>query len=119
MRYPWIKAPWLVPSRFTSWVWPFGIVVSKQSRDDVTLRHRKHEEQHVKQHRTWLVLAVPVWLVLAARVRFDYRSHPWEVQAREAGARGQRVYMEEWKQIVGIVATWLVLMGVVNLLGWA
>jgi hypothetical protein len=104
-------------------VWPGGVVVSKRSRADVSDRHRLHEEQHVRQHRRWLVLALPVWLALlgwtVAHGRDWYWSHPWEVEARWAGATGQAYTRthHRWQQVAGVVVTALVLILVANRLG--
>jgi Ni/Fe-hydrogenase subunit HybB-like protein len=123
MRYPWLRLPWLVPSRWTSWVWWPGVVVSKRHKAAVSMRHRLHEEQHVRQQRRWLVLAPLVWLALlgwtVAHGRDWYWSHPWEVEARWAAAIEQPYTRtaHRWQQAVGVVATWLVLMAVVRWLG--
>lgn len=66
--------------------------------------------------RAWLVLYPLVWLALAVAVRFDYRSHAWEVRARIAGA-GAVVHVPGWWRVAGVVTTVAVLMLVANRLG--
>jgi hypothetical protein len=123
VRYPWLVVPWLVPNRWTSWVWPGGVVVSRLPKADVSDRHRLHEEQHVLQQRCWLVLAPVVWLVLlvwtVAHGRDWYYDHPWEVEARWAGCVGEGLWRPRRRvqRVVGWLFTGLALIWALHALG--
>jgi hypothetical protein len=80
LRVRWIRAPWIVPKSFTSFVPLPRTVISKRKREDCSLRHQLHELAHVLQiKRDGYVRRMITYLWRA--LKFGYKRHPDEREA--------------------------------------
>lgn len=117
MRYAWLRIPWLVPSRFTSWTPLPWVVVSKRYESQVSARHVRHELQHLRDMQAWLILYPVVWVTLWVLAwlngRDTHYDHAWEVRARMAGAE-IKVHTPSWWRVAGVASTVLVLIWAAN-----